>query len=269
VHAEIKHTARAFDAASAVYDASYEDLPGIRRMRSRTSQLYLEYFPPGSRLLEINCGTGNDAVFLAQKGRTILATDLSGRMVGEVRKKIAVYGLAQAVEAQRLSFSELRRLHPQTFDGAYSNLGGLNCISSLDQVAADLSARVRPGGYFIATVMPSLCLWESLSYASRLRWRDAFRRLARGGAMAHVHGGRVHTYYYSPGSFFSSFAPYFQHVSTEGLAVALPPPNFSRAYAILGEKTRLLEHLDDIIARIPIFRSIGDHYVMVLQRKSS
>jgi SAM-dependent methyltransferase len=265
----MEETARAFDAASSVYDAAYEDLPGIRRMRARTEELYLERFSPGSRLLEINCGTGNDAAFLGKRGRAVLATDLSGRMIGEVRKKIAVFGLAGTVEARRLSFHELQRLAPQTFDGAYSNLGGVNCTASLEPLAADLSARIRPGGYFIATVMPKVCLWETASYAVRLRFREAFRRLTPGGTLAHLHGGRVKTYYHSPGAFRRAFSPYFEHVSTEGLAVFLPPPNFARAYGAMGKIVKMLERLDDSLAGMPVFRSVGDHYVMVLRRKRS
>lgn len=266
--AEIEQTRRAFDAASSVYDEAYEHLPGIRHFRSVTSRIYLEDFPRGGRLLEINCGTGNDAVTLARQSMTILATDASPLMVEEVRKKIALHGLDRFIEARVLAFEELGSLRGTVFDGAYSNLGGLNCTDALGSVAAELGALVKPGGYFIATVMPSFCLWETVSYLARLRWGDAFRRARGEGTLARLHGGLVRTYYHSPRAFFKNFAGEFELIKVVGLAVLLPPPNFARAYALLGSRLQLLESIDGAVAGLPLFRSIGDHYVMVLRRKA-
>ncbi len=134
-----EQTRRAFDAAAPVYDASSEWLPGIKRIRSITSGLYLKYFAPGSPLLELNCGTGNDAGFL-------------------------------------------------------------------DSLAGDLADLVRPGGIFIATVMPRFCLWETAAYLTRFQGRKAFRRLSRHGTVADLHGGRVATFYHSPGAFRRAFS---------------------------------------------------------------
>ena len=46
-----------------------------------------EVFPPGARILEINCGTGNDAVFLARSGMHVTATDISPMMIEETKRK--------------------------------------------------------------------------------------------------------------------------------------------------------------------------------------
>jgi ubiquinone/menaquinone biosynthesis C-methylase UbiE len=265
--AESEQTARAFDAAAPVYDGAYEALPGIRRMRAITSALYLEFFPPGSNLLEINCGTGNDAVFLARRGMAVLATDISPLMLEEVRKKVELHGLSRSIQTRRVAFDELDSLRGTRFDGAYSNLGGLNCTGDLRGVSAGLGALVKPGGFFIATVMPRFCLWETAAFLARFRWRDAFRRIRPGGTVASLHGGRVRTQYHSPRALRAASASYFDHVETVGLAVVLPPPNFARAYAALGKALPALERLDDAVAGLPLLRSLGDHYVMVMRRK--
>jgi ubiquinone/menaquinone biosynthesis C-methylase UbiE len=260
-------TRRAFDAAAPVYDSAYEALPGIRRMRSITSRLYLKYFPTGGRLLELNCGTGNDALSLAQQGFQVLATDLSPGMLDEVRKKIAAGGLSDKIETDQMSFDQLGKLRGRVFDGACSNLGGLNCTDDLKPVATGLGKVIRSGGYFIATLMPPFCLWESAAFLARFRWRQAFRRMTKGGVDADLHGGKVHTTYYAPRTFRVFFAEDFDHVRTIGLAIVTPPPNFARTATILGRNLRLLEHLDDLVAGIPPFTSMGDHYTIVLRRK--
>ena len=251
-----------------MYDAAYEGLRGIQRIRSITSRLYLDCFPLGSRLLELNCGTGNDALFLARQGMNILATDLSAKMLEEVARKIDGNDLRNAIQTRQLPFDQLGDLRGTLFDGAYSNLGGLNCTDRICDVAAHLGTLIRPGGHFIAAVMPPFCLWESGAFLLRLRWRDAVRRFSRRGTIASLHGGSVHTYYFSPRFFRAAFAPYFEHVKTVGLSIFTPPPNFERAYARLGSTVRLLERLDDLLCQLPPFHAIGDHYAIVLKRKA-
>ncbi|HMK39351.1 MAG TPA: class I SAM-dependent methyltransferase [Bacteroidota bacterium] len=265
IEQDIELTRQAFDAAAPVYDAAYEGLPGIRRMRSITSGLYMRYFPGGSRLLEINCGTGNDAVFLARRGMHVTATDISPAMLNEVRKKTArLEGVAGSIETRLLPFDRLGELRGESFDGGYSNLGGLNCTDRLATLAHDLGDLLKPGGIFIATVMPPFCAWETAAFLARGRFRKAFRRLSRKGTIADLHGGHVRTFYHSPGTFRRAFSRYFEQIRTLGLAVFIPPPNFTRASSLTG----LLGPVDDVLAGLPLLRSIGDHYSIVLRRKS-
>jgi len=224
----------------------------------------MEHFAPGSRILELNCGTGNDAVFLAQRGMHVLATDISAGMIAEAEKKIrGLGGAVGSASARVLPFEKLAALRGETFNGACSNFGGLNCTDALGEVARDLAAVLRPGGTFIATVMPPFCLWETAAFLARFRWKQAFRRLAPGGTIADLHGGHVRTFYFTPGAFRRAFSRHFVHVRTLGLAVFMPPPNFTR----LGALTGVMGGVDDVVAGIPLIRAIGDHYTIVLRRK--
>ncbi|WP_315817338.1 methyltransferase domain-containing protein [Paraflavitalea speifideaquila] len=79
----------AFDVLAADYDTSFShSLTGhAQRMVSRA---WLQSFLAGKgtlRILEINCGTGEDALWLASLGHTVIATDQSERMIGEAREK--------------------------------------------------------------------------------------------------------------------------------------------------------------------------------------
>jgi len=259
-------TRKAFDAAAPVYDSEYEDLHGIKRLRSIISPIYLRYFSAGQTILELNCGTGTDALFLGRNGVNVLATDVSPRMIGEVQEKVTQSHLSHLVSARILSYHDLHHLENRTFDGAYSNMGGINCTDDLPAIAASLGALVKPGGYFIATVMPDFCLWETIAFLARLQFRKAFRRRKAGGVSAHVHGGRVQTHYHSPGKFEAAFAPFFERVFLMGLNIFTPPPNSTNAYGSMPKAIRVLEKVDDSISRLPFFSSIGDHYLIVLRR---
>ena len=261
-------TREAFDSAAPVYDNEYEKLQGIIRLRKITSRAFLKYFSPGDSLLELNCGTGTDALALAQRGMKVLATDLSPLMIREVQKKIAETRAEERVIAKVLSFRELDMLRGLSFDGAYSNLGGLNCTNDLSTVATSLGSLIKPQGYFIAAIMPAFCLWETCASLARGKWKQALRRRNPLGSVAHLHGGKVHTFYHDPRKVAQIFSPYFITVKLLALNVITPPPNFTNAYRSLGRLINFLEKIDDMISQLPLLSSISDHYLIVLQRKS-
>ena len=260
-------TRRAFDGAAPTYDTDYEHLHGIRRLRTIIHRRYLHYFREGQHLLELNCGTGTDAILLARNGIDVQVTDVSYGMIVQAREKVRSAGLEQHVTAQVLSYHDLHQLAGATFDGAYSNMGGLNCSDDLAGIARDLASLVRPGGYFIATVMTNFCFWETMAFAARLQLRNAFRRRRPNGVAARLNGGIVQTYYYAPGTFASAFAPYFDRVESQGLNIFTPPPNSTRAYTAAPALLAALEKVDDKISRLPGLSAMGDHFLMVLRRK--
>jgi SAM-dependent methyltransferase len=260
-------TQHAFDSAAPVYDAQYEELYGIKRLRRIIHACYLRHFRPGQRLLELNCGTGTDAIVLAQNRMHVLATDLSPAMIAEAQKKVEAARVVESVELRVLSYLDLGSLRGEKFDGAYSNMGGINCTNDLGIVAAHLGSLIQPGGFFIATVLTNFCLWETLAFLGRGKLRQAFRRRKKAGVAAHLHGGRVQTYYFSPRAFASAFANWFDVVSIAGLNIFTPPPNSPRAYSLVPKLMRLLERLDDSVAHISPFSAIGDHFLIVLRRR--
>ena len=266
IHSE---TPRAFDAAASSYDATYETLEGIKKLRSLTMRTFLKFFHPGERLLELNCGTGTDAVTLAKHGMTVLATDSSPLMLEEADKKIDREDCNGKVQTQLVPFEDLHTLSGKRFDGVYSNMGGLNCTNNLPPLAHDLAVLLRPNGYFIAIVMPSFCLWETLAFAARAQWKHAFRRHDENGCLAHLHGGFVQTYYHSPRKFHNAMSHDFDLVEVRGLNIFTPPPNSDRAYSALAGIIPYLHRLDELVSGFRPFSGVGDHYIMVLRRKAS
>lgn len=57
-----------FDAYASSYDAHFDNNPIAQQLRSIVQQTMLRYFQKGNSILELNCGTGTDAIFLAHNG---------------------------------------------------------------------------------------------------------------------------------------------------------------------------------------------------------
>jgi ubiquinone/menaquinone biosynthesis C-methylase UbiE len=75
-------------SAQAYWDASAEtyerDFAGTLTGQARRRAVWHELdgiFSAGQRILELNCGTGIDAVRLAERGVRVVACDISPRMI--------------------------------------------------------------------------------------------------------------------------------------------------------------------------------------------
>ncbi|MBP1693210.1 MAG: putative SAM-dependent methyltransferase, partial [Chloroflexi bacterium] len=138
--------AEAFSRTAAKYDAFADDHPHLTRMRSKVYAHIAKLLPAGSRLLELNAGTGTDAIHLAQMGYEVHATDIAPGMLSRLRDKVDRLGLDKQISVQECSFTELGQIRGAPYDAVFSNLGGLNCIPDLSPVIRDLPFVLHPDG---------------------------------------------------------------------------------------------------------------------------
>src|ERR1700721_1115952 len=70
-----------WDAAAETYDLDFGNTLIGRAQRESIWKEIGKVFTAGQRILELNCGTGIDAVFLADRGVRVLACDIAPRMI--------------------------------------------------------------------------------------------------------------------------------------------------------------------------------------------
>jgi len=102
----------AFDALAADYDASFTATPLGTLLREAVWRRLDARFAPGDRVLELACGTGEDAIHLARRGVQVTALDASPAMVETARRKVAAAGLEGLVEVRQMDI-ESSGLPPQ------------------------------------------------------------------------------------------------------------------------------------------------------------
>ncbi len=266
---ELRDTQRAFDSVAAEYDGPLGNNELVQRMRATFWRTVEALLPPGSRLLDLGCGTGIDAAHFAARGYPVFAIDWSPAMVKRARKRIAEAGPAAPVRVEALGIQELDRLQDGPFDGIYSNFGPLNCVPDLAAVAAACAALLAPGGYLVATVMGRLCPWELLYYAWRGQWERARVRGRRDVVPVSLNQGTVWTRYYTPREFYAAFAHHFALTSYRGLNLFLPPPYLLNVCRRAPRLCAVLGWLDDRLAGWPLLREAGDHFLIVLTRRDA
>ena len=242
----------AFDRAASTYDAQWTDTAIGRAQRNLVWRCIDRIFQAGDRVLDIGCGTGEDAKHLANRGVRVHAIDASPAMI--------------ALAASRGGFSTEVRTAEEiisvagTFDGALSNFGALNCVEDWAALAAGLAERIRPGGRLVICTLGKFCLWEALYYGLRLNFRRALRRSARGTIRTSL-GISVH--YPTVRQMTSAFAPHFRSLGWTGVGVFVPP-----SYVRLPDGVvRLCEKIDRAVADWPVLRAMADHRMVVLVRE--
>lgn len=260
-----------FNAVAARYDRIFTDsrIGGLQR---RAVHTYLEnkvLGPQPLSVLELGCGTGEDAVFFAEREHHVTATDVSTGMLEQTAAKAEERGLSDRIRTLPLDLQA-----PETaalegpFDLVFSNFGALNCIDSegLHHLGRCLEDWISPGGSLVVVVMPRACLWETLYFLGRARPKAAFRRFSAKPVSAPVGGGTVMTWYHGPRSLEVSFGHGF--VTADIVPIGLTvPPSFLEPWA--DRHPRILAALDKTDRRlrsIPLLASIADHALIHLER---
>lgn len=265
--------ASTFDELAPAYDATFSRSLLGTLLRRAVWRRMDALFQPGDRVLDLGCGTGEDALHLAERGIHVLATDASPGMVAELRRKAENgargdrgngTGGDGRIDAHRLRIEELSRLGDTgPFDGVLSNFGALNCVEDLPSVARELGARTRPGARVLLTLMGPAAPWEWAWYLLRGQPGKAFRRLRSEGA--EWRGVRVR--YPSIRATRRAFAPAFRVRRVAALGALLPPTyaeEWARRHPAL---VRRLDTWERRLETVPPLPWLADHYLLEMVRE--
>jgi len=219
-------------------------------------------FPAGSKVLEMNCGTGEDALWLVRQGVKVVATDVSTAMLQFAERKLSAASVDGRARFRQLAWENLECFDEGPFDGALSNFGGLNCVKDLRGPARALAAKLRPGAVAVLCIMGPVVPWEWGWFLAHGKAGAAFRRLRSGGA--EWQGIDVH--YPSVAQARRAFAPEFRTLRVSALGALLPPPYTEKWISQYPRVVSALERLERRFETLWPCPQLADHYLMELER---
>lgn len=258
----------AFDQAAPTYDQDWSDSIIGWLQRQAVWNAVDPLFVAGDRVLDVGCGTGVDAFHLSQCGVRVHAVDVSPGMVAQVDCRIDREGLSDQVTAEVCAIEDLEGLDvEQPFDGAVSNFSPLNCVEDLEPVAESLGRLIRPDGKLVLCVMTRFCLWETLWYPLTSQLYKAARRWRKANVTATVSSsGEFDVFYHSAGEIEAALSA-FRRVGDRGVGIFVPPSYLEPWAERFPRTVKICAAIDRVINRWPLFRSIGDHRLLIFERR--
>jgi SAM-dependent methyltransferase len=251
----------AYDNIARDYD---EQVRGDAWMRHALHEHYLRVFRAGHRVLDVGCGTGIDAIALAQAGVHVTGIDGSGAMVEQLRSKARRAGVQHLIHARVLNIQSLDRVDEPPFDGLIAAFASLNTLPDLSAFAEHAAALVRPGGRLVLHLLNRFSLWEWLGCVARHDWRAA-GQVGRLRMRAFTIGGQAvpHALYFANQAYRRYFDGRFALRQRYSLGALRPPHTVRR---VPNGLVTALERLDLRTGAWPLVRDAGRFFVLDLER---
>lgn len=256
-----------FDLLASDYDDAFTYSEIGKLQRGKVWEYLDSLSLSSASVLELNCGTGEDALHLAKKGHNVVATDVSFNMIVKAEEKMKRAG------AKNITFlvSDMREVKKQfsgqRFDFIFSNFGGLNCLSEneLNALSQDLLSLLKPGGRLVLVMMSRKCVWENFYFLLKGNFSSIFRRRKRGGIEFKAGNTILQTYYYSPREIMSLFGHGWQMKKQLPVGFFVPPSYLQTFFQRHPKLLRFLAAMDRHFSAISFLADYADHFILHLE----
>lgn len=259
-------TSALFDSAAKNYDETFTNTEIGKLQRTRVWKYLNSILPSNSlNILELNCGTGEDAIWFAKKGHKVWATDISEKMVEVARLKVEQLNLLDNITVGQLDINEIDKASfHNRFDLIFSNFGGLNCLTDneLTVLSQRLKSLLTSTGRFVAVVMPDFCMTESFYFLSKFKFKDVLRRKMTQQVM--VNEAVVKTNYHSPKMFYRYFKNEFSLIDVIGIGFIIPPSYLNNFFVKKPKTLKFINTVENYLGNNLFTASISDHFLIEL-----
>lgn len=256
-----------FDNAAANYDSTFTNSVIGKTQRGFVYHQVSKFLKNNQvkNILEINCGTGEDAIWLAKQNFEVVATDISEKMISIAQSKAKLDNLT----FERLNINEIgQSFANKNFDLIFSNFGGLNCLSKeeIKLFFENVSNLISKNGHLILIIMPKNTLWEQFYFLAKAKFSLAFRR-KKESAMANVDGEKIVTFYHNPNEMATLASNNFKLKTVNPIGFFVPPSYLESFFSTKPKLISFLAKLDNRVKNISFLAKYADHYLIVFQRK--
>ncbi|MBN8703720.1 MAG: methyltransferase domain-containing protein [Bacteroidetes bacterium] len=262
----MKNVEQAFDLYATNYDEEFTSSFVGKAQRNVVYHNLNSTLDKENAVLEVNCGTGEDALWLSPKVNSVIATDISASMINTAKIKLQKTQLDN-VKLEISSYADLsKKFLPNSFDVVFSNFGGLNCIDEHEfmQAIDAMTKLLKPKGKLVFVIMGRFCLVESLYFLFKLNLKKIFRRLSRSGISTTINDITFNTYYYSPKKIKQLTGASFKMLRLRGVGILLPPSYLSNKFS--SKLTNIIYGVDLFLSRFSWSAYISDHYYIELEK---
>ena len=253
----------AFNRHAVTYDERFSSLKTTQAIRQEIWQVADKLFPSGARILDLGCGTGEDAIHFARQGARVTAIDIAPGMIAQLRAKADALGLSGYIESK---VSDIETFEPEleAFDAVFSNFGAVNCVRSLSTFRDVVAKALKPGAPLVVVAMGRLYPLETVVYFLKGNMRRAFARLKPQPELM-LEGIRISFWYHSPRNLRTALDARFSQEQLIGLRSFAPSSSLEHVERFLP--VGLIRALDRFATSFRPTAALADHYLTVWRAK--
>ncbi len=259
---------QAFDAYAESYDEHFTNSFIGRAQRNQVYECLLNEFTlTDLNVLEINCGTGEDANWLFKQSARVTATDISSGMINTAIAKSERN--KATIEFHILKSQEIKKLSKPNFDLIFSNFGGLNCLNSEELIEFKMGCveKQSQSNKLALVIMGTNCLWERLFFMIKKDKAKMLRRKNKLGVDTVIDSLHFKTFYYSPNDIEKLFGDQYKSILVKPIGLFIPP-SYLEPYIVKRPLLfKFLIFLDKLFSRFSFFANVSDHYIIILEKK--
>ena len=255
-----------FDIAAISYDKTFTN-SSIGKAQRMQVYRYLKNVlnsKENQQILEINCGTGEDALYFNSLNHNVLSTDISSEMIQIAKQK-------NSNNKIRFEVMDLKKIADKNFntkfDFIFSNFGGLNCLSEeeLKRFFASAQKLLKENGKIVTVIMPKNTLWEKLYFSIKGDLKKAKRRNTNKNLAVNVDGVLVNTWYFNPKEI-KNITRNLKTIKLKPIGLFVPPSYLQNS--ILGSSLfiKFLSFLDKMI-NLSFLAKYADHFYIEMQKQ--
>ena len=251
-----------FDQAAANYDEAFTQTDIGKLQRALVYVELSKHLTSVQNILEINCGTGEDAIWFAQQNFNVTATDISPKMIDVAKSKANLNFAVADINSITTTFAG------STFDLLFSNFGGLNCLSEseLEHFFSHIDTILSEKGKLALVIMPKNTLWEQLYFLAKAQFSKISRR-KKASVIANVDGENVTTYYYNPKDIVNLSEANFETIAVKPIGFFVPPSYLNGFFKNKKGILKFLNRLEQGIKNCSSLSKYADHFIIVLQKR--
>lgn len=251
-----------FDQAAINYDNTFTNTEIGKMQRELVYAELSKHLTSVKNILEINCGTGEDAIWLAKQNFNVTATDISTNMIEIAKSKANLNFKVADINLIATTFEG------EKFDLLLSNFGGLNCLSKseLENFFGNIDSILFEKGKLALVIMPKNTLWERFYFLVKAQFKNISRR-KKESVIAHVDGENVTTYYYNPKDIVNLAKANFETIAIKPIGFFVPPSYLNGVFKNKKGFLRFLNRLEQGVKNTTSLSKYADHYLIILQKR--
>lgn len=254
-----------FDKAALNYDTTFTNSEIGKIQRNLVYQQLSKQLDLVQNILEINCGTGEDAIWFAKQNFKVAASDISPKMIEVAQSKGALSNLKfQTADINSIATT----FENDKFNLIFSNFGGLNCLSKseLEKFFKNSFSLLSEKGKLVLVIMPKNTLWEQFYFLAKAQFLSIFRR-KKESVLANVNGENVPTYYYNPKDIVNLSVKDFDLIDKKPIGFFVPPSYLEQFFKNKKGFLKFLNLLENGIKNWSFLSKYADHYIITLQKR--